>query len=60
MTELRRLLARDITLREAKRIIEKHIIETTLRKTGGNITHAAKELGLSRSALYRRLEKYGL
>ena len=24
----------------------------------GNVTHAAKALGLSRSALYRRLERY--
>lgn len=39
---------------------EKTLIRKTLSKCGGNISHAAKELGLSRSALYRRLEKYGL
>ncbi|MEN6312429.1 MAG: sigma-54 dependent transcriptional regulator [Acidobacteriota bacterium] len=39
---------------------EKTLIRRTLSKSGGNISHAAKELGLSRSALYRRLEKYGL
>jgi two-component system response regulator HydG len=39
---------------------EKTLIRKTLSKYGGNISHAAKELGLSRSALYRRLEKYGL
>ncbi len=39
---------------------EKTLIRKTLGKYGGNISHAAKELGLSRSALYRRLEKYGL
>ncbi len=39
---------------------EKALIRKTLSKFGGNISHAAKELGLSRSALYRRLEKYGL
>jgi len=31
-----------------------------ISKYGGNISHAAKELGLSRTSLYRRLEKYGL
>ena len=28
--------------------------------TGNNVSHAAKALGLSRSALYRRLQQYGL
>ncbi len=60
LTELRRLLARDITLKEAKRILEKHIIENTLRKTGGNITHAARELGIHRPQLSNYLKKYGL
>ncbi|MGA2600754.1 MAG: helix-turn-helix domain-containing protein, partial [Bryobacteraceae bacterium] len=27
---------------------------------GGNVSHAASALGLSRSALYRRLQRYGL
>ena len=40
--------------------IEKIIIHKAMSKYGGNITHAAKELGLSRASLYRRLEKYGL
>ncbi|KPJ67347.1 AAA family ATPase [candidate division WOR-1 bacterium DG_54_3] len=40
--------------------IEKLIIRKTITKHGGNISHAAKELGLSRTSLYRRLEKYGL
>ena len=30
------------------------------RKHEGNISHTARELGITRSALYRRLEKYGL
>jgi transcriptional regulator of acetoin/glycerol metabolism len=29
-------------------------------KHGGNISKAAKELGLTRASLYRRLEKYGI
>jgi two-component system response regulator HydG len=40
--------------------IEKLVIHRAIGKHGGNITHAAKELGLSRASLYRRLEKYGL
>ena len=31
-----------------------------IEKNGGNISKAAKELGLTRTSLYRRMEKYGL
>jgi transcriptional regulator with PAS, ATPase and Fis domain len=40
--------------------IEKRTIETALRKHAFNISHAAKELGLTRASLYRRMEKHGL
>jgi len=40
--------------------IEKLAIRRAISKHGGNISHAAEELGLSRASLYRRLEKYGL
>lgn len=40
--------------------VEKSVIRKVLGKHGGNISHAAKELGLTRTALYRRLQKYGL
>lgn len=40
--------------------VEKHAIKQSLKKNNGNISHAARELGLTRAALYRRLEKYGL
>lgn len=40
--------------------VEKALIRKAISKHGGNISHTAKELGLSRTALYRRLEKYGL
>ncbi|MBN2244214.1 MAG: sigma-54-dependent Fis family transcriptional regulator [Candidatus Aminicenantes bacterium] len=40
--------------------LEKTVIRKVISKNGGNISHAAKELGLSRTSLYRRLEKYGL
>jgi DNA-binding NtrC family response regulator len=38
---------------------EKALIRKAIRKHGGNISNAAKELGLTRTSLYRRLEKYG-
>src|SRR5512133_1784271 len=40
--------------------IEKGMIEKSLRHHSGNISRVAESLGLSRAALYRRLEKYGI
>ena len=40
--------------------IERRHVERTLNKHGGNVSKAARELGISRAALYRRLEKHGL
>ena len=40
--------------------VEKIIIRKAIEKHGGNISGAARELGYTRSALYRRLGKYGL
>jgi DNA-binding NtrC family response regulator len=40
--------------------VEKAMIERSLRHHQGNISRAADSLGLSRPALYRRLEKYGI
>ncbi len=39
---------------------EKILIRKVIDKYGGNISKAAKELGLTRASLYRRIEKYGL
>jgi len=39
---------------------ERQVIERALRTHHFNISLAASELGLSRGALYRRMEKYGL
>ncbi len=60
LSALRSVLASDVTLRDSKRIVEKHKIESTLRKTGGNITHAARELGIHRPQLSNLLKKYKL
>jgi DNA-binding NtrC family response regulator len=46
----------DMSLEE----VEAYLIRRTLQRCGGKASEAAEELGLSRSAFYRRLEKYGL
>ncbi|UII26093.1 sigma-54 dependent transcriptional regulator [Fulvivirga maritima] len=40
--------------------VEKQTIMQALEKSGGNLTKAAKTLGLGRSTLYRKMNKYGL
>jgi DNA-binding NtrC family response regulator len=40
--------------------LERSAIEQVIEKHNGNISRAAKELGLTRGALYRRLNKYEL
>jgi DNA-binding NtrC family response regulator len=40
--------------------IEKNIIVKVLKQNQGNVTQAATVLGLTRTSLYRRMEKYGL
>ena len=46
----------DLTVEE----MERHLIKKALAKFDGNANLAANALGLSRSAFYRRLDKYGL
>ena len=40
--------------------VEKKVIQKAIDMHGGNISKAAKDLGLTRASLYRRLEKHGL
>lgn len=40
--------------------VEQSVIERVLRIRQGNISQAAKDLGLTRASLYRRMEKHGL
>jgi DNA-binding NtrC family response regulator len=40
--------------------VEAFLIKKALGRYNGNVSHAADALGLSRSALYRRLQRYGL
>jgi DNA-binding NtrC family response regulator len=39
---------------------EKYIIQQALARHGGNVVQAAESLGMSRSALYRRIQQHGL
>jgi two-component system, NtrC family, response regulator HydG len=52
----------DLTPRESFDLeeLEKWAIQECIKKHQGNISNAAQELGLSRGALYRRMEKYEL
>ena len=40
--------------------VESILIRKALSRAAGNVSHAAEALGLSRGALYRRMEKYGI
>jgi DNA-binding NtrC family response regulator len=40
--------------------LEKAAVTKALRKHSWNVSHAARELGITRTSLYRRMEKYGL
>jgi DNA-binding NtrC family response regulator len=40
--------------------VEGFLIKKALARYGGNVSHAANALGLSRSALYRRLQRFGM
>jgi DNA-binding NtrC family response regulator len=46
----------DLSLEE----VESILIRKALARFDGNVSHAAELLGLSRSALYRRIQRYGL
>jgi DNA-binding NtrC family response regulator len=65
------IAARDLGLRPSREAagkleemsleeVEGFLIKKALARYGGNVSHAAKALGLSRSALYRRLQRFGL
>jgi transcriptional regulator of acetoin/glycerol metabolism len=46
----------DLSIEEVEGIL----VRKALRRFNGNVSQAAEALGLSRGALYRRMERYGL
>ena len=40
--------------------VEKNTIQKVIDKNNGNISKSAKELGITRTALYRRMNKHGI
>jgi two-component system response regulator HydG len=49
-----------IGLDTARIMAERDAIHLSLNRVGRNITHAARELGVSRMTLYRLMEKHGI
>ncbi len=50
----------NVTLADALAEVERRMISEAMRKHGGNISRAARELGLTRRGLYLKLERYDL
>ena len=46
--------------REVVADVEKTVIETTLKRVGGNQVKASKLLGIHRTTLRKKIEDYGL
>ena len=46
----------ELTLEE----VEKVLMQKAMAKHAGNVSRAAEALGISRSAFYRRMQKFGL
>jgi two-component system NtrC family response regulator len=60
--EIAHVLASDapISLRDAREKVEREMATQALRRSGGNISTAAAELGISRPAFYELLAKLGI
>lgn len=54
------LVSRGITLQQARREFEKQFIVATLRTHEGNLTRAAKELGVHRNTLRNKVTDLGI
>ena len=44
----------------ARQEFEKHCVESALKETGGNVTQAARLLGIDRTNLHKKIQAYGL
>jgi two-component system NtrC family response regulator len=47
-------------LREQHERVERALVRDALERAGGNVSQAARQLGISRPALYDRLRRFGL
>ncbi len=47
-----------LTLREARAHLESGYIRQALRRNDGNVTHAAEQIGITRSTFYSLMSKY--
>ena len=59
-SEISRLTAGDLTLKEAKTALERRYITAELVKSGGNITRAAESLGVHRPQLSNLIKKHNV
>ncbi len=53
-------LARTVSFREARGQFERNFLIETLKRTGGNISRAARECGLARQNFHKKLAKYNV
>ena len=58
--ELRRGPGEGLSLREQVEALERSLVAKAISASGGNQSEAARQLGMSRTALIERLKKYGL
>jgi transcriptional regulator of acetoin/glycerol metabolism len=60
-TELRQLRAEQTVMTSMRlRDVEASLVKQAMDRAKGNVSRAARSLGLSRAALYRRLERHAL
>lgn len=65
MAKIRHALAESQKALQARQVeplevTERHMIQKALRQADGNLSVAAKLLGITRQSLYRRMEKFGI
>jgi DNA-binding NtrC family response regulator len=53
-------LPEGVTLEQMMQRLERQLIESTLRRCGNHKDRAAKQLGLARSSLFKKLKDWGL
>ncbi|MEO6237790.1 MAG: sigma 54-interacting transcriptional regulator [Vicinamibacterales bacterium] len=55
-----RRASRNVTLGAAVERLERDMIETSLQRTSGNVSHTARVLGLTRRGLYLKMDRLGI